>query len=101
MSRDNIWQLSSNMCGLPERPIKNLTLRNIHLKVNGGVTEYNKEVPDEAPEYPEIMVYGWTLPAKGIYFRYIEGLTLDNVTVDSFYPDAREDFVFEHVTFNE
>ena len=95
------WQLSSNMCGLPGKPIKNLTLRNVHLKVNGGVTEYKKEVPDKAPEYPEIMVYGWTLPAKGIYFRYVEDLTLDNVTVDSFYPDAREDFVFEKVTFKK
>ena len=93
------WQLSSNMCGLPERKIKNLTLRNIHLKVNGGVTEYERNVPDKAPEYPEIMVYGWTLPAKGIYFRHIDGLTLDNVSVSSFYPDSREDFVFEDVTF--
>ncbi|MBQ3554360.1 MAG: hypothetical protein IJA08_06740 [Clostridia bacterium] len=95
------WQLSSNMCGLPGKPIKNLTLRNVHLKVNGGVTEYEKTVPDNEPDYPEIMVYGWTLPAKGIYFRYVEGLTLDHVTVDSFYPDAREDFVFEYVTFKE
>lgn len=95
------WQLSSNMCGLPGKPIKNLTLRNIHLRVNGGVTEYEKTVPDNVPAYPEIMVYGWTLPAKGIYFRYVEDLTLDNVTVDSFYPDSREDFVFEHVTFKE
>jgi len=51
------------------------------------------------PEYPEIMVYGWTLPAKGIYFRHVEGLLLDNVTVESYRPDEREDFVFEDVTF--
>ena len=95
------WQLSSNMCGLPGNPIRNLTLRNIHLRVNGGVKEYIREVPEE-PErkYPEIMVYGWTLPAKGIYFRHVENLTLDNVTVDSFYPDAREDFVFDDCTGN-
>ena len=43
------------------------------------------------------MVYGWTLPAKGIYFRYIDGLTLDNVTVETYRSDAREDFVLEHV----
>lgn len=94
------WQISSNICGLPGKPLKNITLRNVHLKVNGGVKEYEKEVPDVAPEYPEVFVYGWTLPAKGIYFRHIEGLTLDNVTVDSFYPDVREDFVFEDVTGN-
>ena len=97
--RDRAWQLSSNVCGLKEKPLKNITLRNVHFKMAGGVIEYEKEVPDIAPEYPEIMVYGWTLPAKGIYFRHIDGLTLDNVTVESYRPDAREDFVFENVKF--
>lgn len=96
--QDTPWQFSNNMCGLPGKPIKNLTLRNVHLKVNGGVKEYSKEVPTECPPYPEINSYGNILPAKGIYFRHVENLVMDNVTVDSFYPDAREDFVFEDVT---
>ncbi len=91
------WQMTSNCCGLPERHLENITLRNIHLKLDGGVKEYNKEVPDVPPAYPEVYVYGKILPAKGIYFRYIDGLTLDNVTVETYRPDAREDFVFEHV----
>jgi len=95
--RNAPWQLSSNVCGLKEKPLKNIVLRNVHFKVAGGVVEYNREVPDVAPEYPEIMVYGWTLPAKGIYFRHIDGLLLDNVTVKSYRPDTREDFVFEKV----
>ena len=37
------------------------------------------------------------LPAKGIFFRHIDGLTLENVTVRTFRPDAREDFVFADV----
>ena len=96
--QDTPWQFSNNMCGLPGKPIKNLTLRNVHLKVNGGVKEYSKEVPTECGPYPEINSYGNILPAKGIYFRHVENLVMDNVTVDSFYPDAREDFVFEDVT---
>ena len=91
------WQMSSNCCGLPERHLENITLRNVHMKLDGGVQEYNKEVPDVPPAYPEVYVYGKILPAKGIYFRYIDGLTLDNVTVETYRPDAREDFVFEHV----
>ena len=97
--RNTPWQLSSNVCGLKNRPLKNITLRNVHFNVAGGVTEYERQVPDKAPEYPEIMVYGWTLPAKGIYFRHIDGLLLDNVTVKSYRPDEREDFVFEDVKF--
>lgn len=91
------WQMTSNCCGLPERHLENITLRNIHMKLDGGVRDYNRNVPDVPPAYPEVYVYGKILPAKGIYFRYIDGLTLDNVTVETYRPDAREDFVFEHV----
>ena len=91
------WQMTSNMCGLKERPLENITLRNIHLKLDGGIKEYNKEVPEEGNVSPEVYAYGRILPAKGIYFRYIDGLTLDNVTVDTYRPDVREDFVFENV----
>ncbi len=95
--RNSDWQFSSNCCGLPESHLENITLRNIHMKVDGGVQTFEKNVPDVPPAYPEIYVYGKILPAKGIYFRYIDGLTLDNVTVDTYRPDAREDFVMEHV----
>ena len=92
------WQMTSNICGLKESPLENITLRNVHLKLVGGVKEYKKEVPEEAQDYPEVYVYGRFLPAKGIYFRYIDGLTLENVTVNTYRADAREDFVFEKVT---
>ena len=91
------WQFTSNCCGLPERYLENITLRNFHMKLDGGVKEYEKNVQDVPPAYPEVYVYGKILPAKGIYFRYIDGLTLDNVTVETYRPDVRENFVFEHV----
>ena len=91
------WQMTSNVCGLPESPLENITLKNVHLKLDGGVKEYNKDVPEDAQDYPEVYVYGRILPAKGIYFRHINGLTLDNVTVDTYRPDARKDFVLEQV----
>ena len=91
------WQMTSNICGLQESPLENITLRNVHLKLDGGVQEYNRNVPEDAQDYPEVYVYGRILPAKGIYFRHIDGLTLENVTVDTYHPDAREDFVFDDV----
>ena len=97
-ARYSDWQFTSNCCGLPERHLENITLRNIHMKLDGGVQKYNKTVPDVPPAYPEVFVYGKILPAKGIYFRYVDNLTLDNVTVETYRPDAREAFVFEHVT---
>jgi polygalacturonase len=92
------WQMTSNMCGLKGYPLENITLRNVHLKLDGGVKEYNRNVPETAQDYPEVYVYGRILPAKGIYFRHIEGLTLENVTVETYREDKREDFVFEQVT---
>ena len=88
---------TSNVCGLPESILENITFKNIKLKVEGGITEWNPVVPDIAPPYPEVYVYGKTLPAKGIFFRYVNGLTLENFTVESYKKDGREDFVFEKV----
>lgn len=91
------WQMTSNICGLKESPLENITLRNIHLKLEGGVKEYNQEVPEEAQDYPEVFIYGRILPAKGIYFRYVNGLKIENVTVETYRADTREPFVFEKV----
>lgn len=91
------WQMTCNICGLQESHLENITLRNIRLELDGGVKEYKKEVPEEAQDYPEVFVYGRILPAKGIFFRHIDGLTLDNVTVKTYRPDARQDFVFNDV----
>ena len=72
-------------------------MRNVRLKLDGGVKEYKKEVPEEAQDYPEVFVYGRILPAKGIYFRHINGLALENVKVETYRQDTREDFIFENV----
>lgn len=93
----NPWQLTSNICGLRESPLENIVLKNIHLKLDGGVKEYKKEVPEKGQDYPEAFTYGWILPAKGIYFRHIKGLQVDNVTVETYRSDARQDFVFENI----
>ena len=91
------WQMTSNICGLKESLLENITLKSVHLKLSGGVKEFKKEVPEEAQDYPEVYVYGRILPAKGIYFRHINGLTLDNVTVEMYREDKRQDFVFENI----
>lgn len=91
------WQMTCNACGVKESPLENITLRNIHLKLDGGVKEYERNVPENAKDYPEVYAYGRILPAKGIYFRYVNGLTLENVRVETYRPDVREDFVFDQV----
>ena len=94
---DEPWQITCNICGLKGYPLENITLRNVHLHVDGGVQEFDPVVPEEPKEYPEVNTYGRFLPAKGIFFRHINGLTLDNVTIKTYRDDVREDFVFEQV----
>jgi hypothetical protein len=91
------WQMTSNVCGLPGIPLENITLRNVHFELDGGCQSFNPDVPDGANDYPEVYIYGKILPAKGIFFRHIKGLTLENVTVKTERPDVREDFVFVDV----
>ena len=93
----NDVQYTSNVCGLAESRLENISFKNIKLTVEGGIAEWNPVVPDIAPPYPEVYVYGKVLPAKGIFFRYVDGLTIENFTVDSYKPDGREDFVYEKV----
>ncbi len=90
-------QLTSNACGLAGYPLENITFRNVKFVVEGGVTEYKTTVPDNNPGYPEVHIYGRPLPAKGVFFRHIKGLTLDNFTIESYKDDPREDFIFEDV----
>jgi len=87
-----------NVCGLKGNPLKNICLKNVRLITQGGVTDYESTVPERAGGYPEVYVYGHTLPASGIYFRYVDGLTLENVEVCTYLPDSREALVFDHVT---
>ena len=89
------WQMTSNMCGLKEIPLQNIMIKNVYFELDGGVQTFKKDVPEACQDYPEVYNYGRILPAKGIYFRYIDGLTLDNVTVKVDRSDIREDFIFE------
>lgn len=91
------WQITCNMCGLKGYPLENITLRNIYLHLDGAVQEFNPVVPEEPKPYPEVNTYGRFLPAKGIFFRYVNGLTLDHVVIKTYRDDVREDFVFDQV----
>lgn len=91
------WQITSNVCGLAGKPLQNITLRNVELHLDGGVQEFDPIVPEDPKPYPEVNTYGRFLPARGLYFRHIDGLTLDNVKVTFNKPDVREDFVFDRV----
>ncbi len=98
---EDVWQLTSNICGLKDYPLKNITLKNVFLEVDGGVTECNREVPEQPlVDYPEVYVYGKFLPASGLYLRHIDGLTIENFAVKTLRTDCREPLAYDDVILN-
>lgn len=102
------WQLASNICGLRDKRIKNITLRNVDLYMDGGMEKpFLADVPECSKEYPEAFVYGQILsdnapyskilPASGLYCRYVDGLSLENVRVRNYRTDCREKYIFDKV----
>ena len=67
--------------GLPEQPIENVRLENIHLTSDGGGTAKDAaRVPKElGTGYPEPGKLG-TLPAYGIFARHVKNLELANIS---------------------
>lgn len=92
------WQTTSSVCGLKGFPLENVSLKDVFFELDGGVEKYESVVPEEAPDYPEVYAYGRILPAKGAYFRHINGLNIKNFTVKTYNPDKRKTFVFDDVT---
>ncbi len=90
------WQITSNVCGLEDSILKNIQFKNVRLKVFGACQKMPPPVDEIKPGYPEVHKYGLHLPAKGIYFRHIDGLTLDNVVIETEKPDVREDFAYHN-----
>ena len=95
--KNDPWQITSNCCGLRGFDLEKIVFKNVRLELWGGAKRINRSVPEKAQDYPEIYVYGTNLPAKGMYFRHINGLTLENFEVKTINQDVREDFVFDDV----
>jgi len=90
--------MGCSITGLPGHPIKNVTVSNVTIHHQGGVTvdemaHINDSIKDEKEkEYPEATMWG-NLPAKGFFVRHARNIRFDHVTIATEQPDARPDFV--------
>jgi polygalacturonase len=93
------WQFTSNICGLPSNYLKNISLKNIFIELAGGVKkgQYEEVVKDNFDGYPEVFVYGWTLPSSGLFFRHIRNLKLQNINFSVKRKDERELIIFDDI----
>ena len=84
--------------GIPGHYIEDLTLSNIRIYFRGGVSKeaIDKEVPQNIDMYPD--PYRWhSMPAYGIYFRYVKGLRVNNIVLRYLNKDKRPAFVLDDV----
>lgn len=82
--------------GVSGQPVEALTLENIELELPGGGTAEaaKAQLREKESAYPEIDVFGKTMPAYGIYARHVRGFKLDKVRMNLLKPDARPATVF-------
>jgi polygalacturonase len=85
--------------GIPGHPVENLDLENIQMDLPGGgaAVPPGFELPEKEAAYPELNMFGKTLPASGIYLRHVRGVKLQNVEVKLIKHDARPNTVFVDV----
>ena len=91
--------ISSSVVGQSESYLENISLSNINITVPGGGTENDRSitVPEIPDSTPSASAFGTKLPAYGIYFRYVKGLTTNNINIHTLDEDKRESMVFEKV----
>ncbi len=84
--------------GIPGHYIEDLTLDNIRIYFRGGGPKeaIKKEVPQNIDTYPD--PYRWhSMPAYGIYFRYVKGLRVHDVVLKYLNEDERLAFILDDV----
>ncbi len=84
--------------GIPGYYIEDLTLNNIRIYYRGGASKeaIDKDVPQNIDMYPD--PYRWhSLPAYGMYFRYVKGLKVSDVVLRFINHDERPAFVLDDV----
>lgn len=93
----NTGQYGCSVTGIPNFPIKNVSLSNISIQFKGGITkQISMEVPELEDYYPESNMFG-NLPSYGFYFRHVEGLILDNISLGLDEKDSRYAIMFNDV----
>lgn len=91
-------RFAAAIAGLPGHPIRDVTLRAVHLEYRGGGTlEDAARTPAElADAYPEPSMFG-VLPSWALWARHVDGLTIDHFTAETVTPDARPPFAMDDV----
>ncbi len=91
--------LTSSITGLPNMPVDDVTLSNIHIETQEpGKREWTQRaIPENPRAYPEARMFG-RLPAYGMYVRHANGIQMRDVVFKSSATEERPAVVCDDVT---
>ena len=94
-----VSSVGCSITGLPGYPVKDISLSDLIFEFDGGGTRQDAEaeIPEKPAEYPEATMFG-TLPAYGFYCRHVEGLSFNNVSLETASADHRPALDCDDVT---
>lgn len=92
---ENASQIGVVITGIPDHPVKNVTLEDVHLKLAGGGTAKQAKVvlAEKEQAYPEVKMFGDVMPAYGVYLRHAYGIKIKGLEVGLSKPDERPAWV--------
>lgn len=99
---DILPDYAATIAGLPESPIRDVTLTNISLSYRGGgAAAWAERRPDDLPQaYPEPSMFGPS-PAHGLWARHVDGLKIEGLSIETVAPDPRPERLLENVRETE
>jgi polygalacturonase len=83
-----LTKASNTITGISTASLSNITLRNIHLEMPGGLSSIPATPNVSDGGYPQSNIFG-DPPAYGFYVRYADGVTFEDITTGFYNQDAR------------
>ena len=95
--------VSSSITGYPGNNIRNVRLHNIFISTTGRgeMKDTTTNIVEPTTNYPINRMFNTNLPSYGLYVRHVDGLVLDNVTLNTSVAEPRSAVYMENVTNTE
>ena len=89
--------ITSSITGIPGSYVENVIVKDVifHYKGTGTLAEAGAPVPEQEKNYPENRMFGYSLPAYGLYVRHVKNLSCENFRFHLNAPDARPAVVLD------
>ena len=88
-------QMAVLISGIPNHNIENVKISNVSVNLPGGgtVEDATVQLAENIADYPEVTMFGKTMPAAGIYVRHVNAIQLHNIAVKFEKPDFRPSII--------